>query len=69
MMEAKVTIQKIQEQPGVDAQGKPAAKVAVVFMVDQHGPFTEVFDKASFDPVKAKAQMLEFAQKLKNLHA
>jgi len=68
MTDGKVTITRIMEMPGTDASGKPQQNVVVQFTVDNHGPFSETFPKAGFDPLQAKSKLADFAQKLKTLH-
>lgn len=68
MNDGKVTITRISELAGFDAAGKAQQNVVVQFMVDNHGPFSETFAKAGFDPLQAKAKLAEFAQKLKTIH-
>lgn len=69
MTDGKVTITRILEQTGMDAAGKPQQNVVVQFSVDAHGPFTETFPKASFDPLTAKQKLADFASKLKSMHS
>jgi hypothetical protein len=63
----KLEIVKVTQQAGVTADGRALNNVLVTFTVDGHGPFQETFDKASFDPVAARAKLMEFAQKLQSL--
>jgi ribosomal protein L15 len=64
-----VQIKQIKEGVGAGASGQIENQVQVQFMVGAHGPFTQNFPKAGFDPVKAKAELTEFAQKLQQLSA
>jgi hypothetical protein len=65
----KVTIQKITQEDTVNAQGQTMHYIRVAYMVGDHGPFFERFDKAGFDPNAAKAKLQQFAQSLGVLHS
>jgi hypothetical protein len=53
---------------GTNSTGQTEQQVAVTFTVGTHGPFYETFPAAGFDPMQARQKMLDFAQKLGQLH-
>ena len=65
----KVTITKIAQEDTVNAQGQPQHFIRVTYSVGDHGPFSERFDKAGFDPNQAKAKLQAFATSLGVLHS
>ena len=60
-------IQSIREGAVLGENGKSEAKIIVTFSVGAHGPFTLNFPKDGFDPIKARADVTAFAEKLKQL--
>lgn len=46
------------------ATGKTEPYMVVTFKVGTHGPFTETFPKATFDPATVNQRVADFAQKL-----
>ena len=59
----KISNLKVTERTSI-VNGKSVTEMIYQFSVDDHGPFTLNFDKATFDPVKAKTALNDFAQKL-----
>jgi hypothetical protein len=62
-----VRILKVSEEATITPQGQHVTKVRIDFNVGSHGPFTERFEKATFDPVSANAALVAFASKLGSL--
>lgn len=61
---AAVKILRFSEETTATPQGERATFVRVDFNVGTHGPFTERFDKRTYDPVKVNSALNEFAAKL-----
>jgi hypothetical protein len=62
-------IQNIKQQTLLDPNTRQNADfVVVTFMVGSHGPFTEIFPKATFDPPTINAKLQDFANKLANVN-
>lgn len=58
-------IQSIREANQLNpATGKVEPYMVVTFKVGTHGPFTESFPKAGFDPNHINGKLAEFAGKL-----
>lgn len=59
-----VKVLKVTESSQLGASGRPEATVTITFTVGTHGPFSESFPKATFDPASANLRIKEFASKL-----
>jgi hypothetical protein len=64
-MDPDVTVQKVTQSTEPAANGHAQAVLVYTFTVKGHGPFTESFAKAGFDPAAATAAIAAFAAKLK----
>jgi hypothetical protein len=62
-----IKTQRISETSQIGASGRAEPTITIIFTVDGHGPFTETFPKAGFDPNAANIRIKEFASKLKLL--
>lgn len=62
---ARVT--KISEQTRIEANNQPLTYMHVEFFVGTHGPFYRDVLKSSFDPMKVKADLDEYARSLAQL--
>ena len=60
----QVAITTITEETILGPNNTQVPVVKVQFKVGSHGPFTERFPKAEFDPSHALAKVTQFAQKL-----
>jgi len=59
-----VKVLKVTESSQLGASGRPEPSVTITFNVGTHGPFSETFPKATFDPNQANIRIKEFASKL-----
>jgi hypothetical protein len=59
-----VKVTKIIEEAPIGTNGIVTRQVVITFTVGAHGPFSERFDKATFDPAAARQAINSFADKL-----
>jgi hypothetical protein len=65
MNDNKPQIQSIREVQQLNpTSGKVEPFMVVSFKVGAHGPFTEAFAKATFDPNSINARLMDFASKI-----
>jgi hypothetical protein len=64
-MQPKIT--RITEAPQFDESGRLRTIVRVEFTVGPHGPFTESFDRETFDFGVVRARLEQFASQLRQL--
>ena len=62
-----VKIQSISETNGPSLNGQFEKQMLVTFMVGSHGPFTQTFPAAGFDPNMAKSALAQFAANIRLL--
>lgn len=65
MPDYTVKIQTIAETNGTSANGQFEKQMLVTFMVGNHGPFTQTFPAAGFDPNMAKSALAQFAANIR----
>ncbi len=66
-MEPGVRILNIADEHTYDNDGKPQTKIRVTFKVNDHGPFIEYFDKATYDSYAVENKIDDFARGVKRL--
>jgi len=59
-----VRIDRVSEETTITPQGLRQTNVRIDFHVGGHGPFTERFDKAKFNPVEANQKLAAFANQI-----
>lgn len=62
-----VTISRIQEETNFDGNAQPVAQVRVTFKIGTDGPFTKLYDRATFNASQARRDIDEFARELAEL--
>lgn len=63
MADTTVKILRIGESTQLNANGRTEPMMAVTYQVGPHGPFTEYFQKAGFDPNAVNARLKDHAMK------
>jgi len=63
----EVRITRITETIGRLEAGKLTPMLRVEFTVGEHGPFSQEFPRATFNPVVARTALEEFARQLQQL--
>ena len=62
-----VVIDKITEETTLLPDGTAPQKVRVTFRVGKDGPFSKVYDRATFNPREARSEIDNFARELQAL--
>lgn len=63
----QVLVTKIAQSSAIDHFGHTIPTVTVTYTVGKHGPFTETYPKAGFDPNTVKADLQQHAMQLAQL--
>jgi hypothetical protein len=63
----EIAITKVQEETNFDANGQPKAQVRVSFRIGTDGPFSKVYDRATFNASTARREIDDFARELRTL--
>lgn len=66
-MSEPIAIQRIQEETNFDADGKPVAQVRVTFKIGADGPFSKLYNRATFNASTARREIDDFARELASL--
>ncbi len=61
----KVMVTKISQGTAADKFGKLEPTINVSYTVGSHGPFTESYPKATYDPAKMKMDLQAAADKIR----
>jgi hypothetical protein len=64
-----VRVVRVLEETVIGPDGKLEQVIRISFMVGPHGPFTERFPKADFDPQAARRRLDEVAAQLAAIDA
>jgi len=57
----------VKQENQIDGNGKTVSHIVVTFFVGTHGPFTQTFPLATFDPGQVQQALQAFAAKLAQL--
>ena len=63
----EVVIEKITEETTFDAGGNPQQQIRVTYRVGKDGPFSRLYQKATFEPSRARSDIDAFASDLRAL--
>lgn len=66
-MADEYTIEKISEETTFDDRGNARQQIRVTYRVGKDGPFSRLYDKATFSPSHARSDIEAFAGDLRSL--
>ena len=61
----KIMVTKVAQGSAADHFGKIEPTIIVSYTVGSHGPFTEVYPKATYDPAQMKRDLQAAADKIR----
>ena len=64
-MPDEIVIEKISEETTFDAAGNAYPQIRVTYRVGKDGPFARLYQKATFEPSRARSDIEAFASDLR----